>query len=133
MAGLKALVALAFFGSVGMTLLVIGCATQTNWVPFSVIVFYLLSPIPLLISRRYNIAGMGGPSNACQEMAIFITVGIFISAFALPIVLARHPTPSSIITGSACAYTMAANVVVFLTIAGFFMTFGSEEMDYSMW
>jgi len=70
-----ALVLLAFFGSVGMTLLVIGCATHDNWWPFFVTIFYVLAPVPMLLSRRYSSSGMG-PSNACQELAIFITMGI---------------------------------------------------------
>jgi len=90
-AGLKSLVLLAFFGSVGMTLLVVGCATHENWWPFFVTIFYILAPVPMLISRRYSSSGMG-PSNACQELAIFITMGIVISAFGLPIVLHRAPT-----------------------------------------
>jgi len=132
---LAKLVTLAFFGSVGMTLLVVGCATQdNNWYPFFVIIFYLLSPLPILISRRYNAAGLGGgASNACQELAIFVTIGIIISAFGLPIVLARHPHEKPAITTPACLYAMGGNVIVFLTILGFFFTFGSEEMDYSMW
>jgi hypothetical protein len=127
------LVILAFFGSIGMTLLVVGCATKDNWYPFFVIIFYIMSPIPILLSRRYNAAGLGGGvTSACQELAIFITIGIIISSFGLPIILARHPE-SAVISAGACWFTMGANVIVFLTILGFFVTFGNEEMDYSMW
>ncbi|CAG7674176.1 unnamed protein product [Allacma fusca] len=125
---LVALVTLAFFGSVGMTLLVIGCALYQKWWPFFVIIFYLLSPLPLLVARRYNAVGMG-PSNSCQEAAIFMTMGILISAFGLPIVMARQ----DVIEAGACWYVVGGNIVVFLTIAGFFVTFGSEDVDYSMW
>jgi len=140
--GLKALVALAFFGSVGMTLLVIGCAIYENWWPLFVIMFYLLSPLPILISKRYNGNGgfMGGPSNACQELAIFLTMGIVISAFGLPIIMSRTPQTAqadsnitSTITPQAAWYTIGGNVVVFMTIAGFFFVFGGEDVDYSMW
>lgn len=51
------------------------------------VVFYLLAPLPTLIARRYN-ENPGG-SNSTLECAIFITMGIVISAFALVIVLAR--------------------------------------------
>jgi hypothetical protein len=56
-----------------------------------VTIFYMIAPIPMLLSRRYNSSGMG-PSNPCQELAVFLTTGIVISAFALPIVLARSPS-----------------------------------------
>lgn len=51
------------------------------------VVFYLLAPIPTLIARRYN--DNPGSSNATLECAIFITMGVVVSAFALPIVFAR--------------------------------------------
>jgi len=128
MAGLKALITLAFFGSVGMTLLVVGCAIYQSWWPFFEVIFYLLSPLPILMARRYNSSGMG-PSNSCQELAVFLTMGILISAFGFPIILARR----EVIATSACWYVVGGNIVVFLTIAGFFLTFGSEDVDYSMW
>jgi len=132
MAGLKALVTLAFFGSVGMTLLVVGCAVYDNWWPFFVIIFYMLAPIPMLLSKRYNSAGMG-PSNPCQELAVFLTMGIVISAFGLPIVLARSPPDHPTIDFAAMWYVLGGNIIVFLTIVGFFITFGNEDVDYSMW
>jgi len=140
MAGLKALVGLAFLGSVGMTLLIVGCATggktgneDANWYSFFVVIFYMMSPIPFLLSRRYNSMGGAGTSNSCQELAIFLTIGMVISSFALPIVLTRHPQDAPVITTSACLFTMGANIVVYLTILGFFIIFGGEDMDYSMW
>lgn len=33
----------------------------------------------------------------------------------------------------ACYLTLAGNVVVFLTLLGFFLTFDQEDADYSMW
>ncbi|KAL3244390.1 hypothetical protein MRX96_047195 [Rhipicephalus microplus] len=98
-----ALVALAFSGSVGMTLLVLGCALPqpSNWYPFFVVMFYVLSPLPTLIARRYkeDVAS----SSAAQELAYFITTGIVISAFGLPLVLARSPAaPHAVIQWSAC-------------------------------
>ena len=60
----------------------------SNWYPFTVVVFYLLSPIPSLIARRHS---DDSASNPCRELAYFLTTGIVMSAFALPIVLARAP------------------------------------------
>lgn len=133
MAGIKALVGLAFSGSVGMTLLVLGCALPqyNNWWPFFVIIFYLLSPLPTVISRRYR--DDMGTSSACQELAIFITTGIIISAFGLPVVLAQAPQTMPIITWGACGLVLAGNIVVFLTILGFFIAFDNDDVDYSMW
>merc|ERR1712192_281183 len=91
MAGVKALVALAFSGSIGMLFLFLACALPqfNNWIPFTVVIFYLISPIPTLIAKRRGEDSSG--SNPCRELAWFLTTGIVVSAFALPNVLARAP------------------------------------------
>ena len=163
MAGVKPLVALAFSGSIGMLLLFLACALPqfNNWIPFTVVIFYLISPIPTLIAKRCG-EGSSGTSPG-RELACFLTTGIVVSAFALPIVLARAPlaptqppptpsngtsttTPSAtaipdpsehfatVIDGGACGLVVAANSVMFLTILGFFLTFDSaEDVEYSVW
>ncbi|CAH1140623.1 unnamed protein product [Phyllotreta striolata] len=129
MSGNAALVMLAFAGSIGMTLIILACALPEYglWWPFFVVLFYILAPIPTLIARKYNDGS--GSSNSCLEAAIFITMGILVSSFALPIVLARVPT----IQWGACYLTLAANVVVYATLLGFFLTFDQDDSDYSMW
>merc|ERR1711962_1970549 len=91
MAGVKALVALAFTGSIGLLFLFLACALPqfNNWYPFTVVVFYLLSPIPSLIAKRYTETSR--ENGQCRELAWFLTTGIVVSAFALPIVLTRAP------------------------------------------
>jgi len=160
MAGVKALVALAFTGSIGLLFLFLACALPqyNNWYPFTVVVFYLLSPIPSLIARRHS---DDSASNPCRELAYFLTTGIVMSAFALPIVLARAPvagdtpgpdvtttTPSpnsldviisansttgTVISGGACGLVLTANAIMFLTILGFFIAFDGDDVQYSVW
>jgi len=143
MAGVKALVALAFTGSIGLLFLFLACALPqfNNWYPFTVVIFYLLSPIPSLIAKRYT--DTTGENGQCKELAWFITTGLVVSAFALPIVLSRAPgeiNPSaagnvteSIISGGACGLVLTANAVMFLTIFGFFLTFDNEDVQYAVW
>merc|ERR1711970_447935 len=122
--------ALAFNGSIGLLFLFLACALPqfNNWYPFTVVIFYLLSPIPTLIAKRHS---EDSSSNPCRELAWFLTTGIVISAFALPIVLARAPvtveppvpdpttTTTTVIEGGACGLVVTANAVMFLTILGF--------------
>nr|CAG4650638.1 EOG090X0J87 [Sida crystallina] len=136
---LAALIGLAFSGSIGMMFLVLSCALPQygNWWPFFLIAFYLLATFPIVLSRRYsNDSG----SSPCKEMATFITAVIVISAFAFPIILARashSPDPATasvpIIEWGAAGLAITANIIVFVTILGFFVTFDNDEVDYSMW
>merc|ERR1711860_299282 len=143
MAGTKALVGLAFTGSIGLLFLFLACALPqfNNWYPFTVVVFYLLSPIPSLIANRYT--DTTGENGACRELAWFLTTGIVVSAFALPVVLSRAPgaapPPNStsiqenIISGGACGLVLTANAVMFLTIFGFFLAFDNDDVQYAVW
>lgn len=134
MAGLRALVLLAFAGSIGMTLVILGCALPTYkvWWSFFVVLFYVLAPIPTIIARRYT-DDSGSTSNPCLELAIFITMGFVVSSFALPIVLARSPVEQPVIQWGACYLTLAGNIVVYATLVGFFISFDQDDTDYNMW
>ncbi|VDI47211.1 leptin receptor gene-related protein-like isoform X1 [Mytilus edulis] len=122
------LIAMAFAAAVGVTFLVLGCALYDNWWPMFVLIFYFLSPLPTVISRRMS-DSLDTASSACVELAIFLTSGIVISAIGLPLVLAHVNT----IDWGACALVLAGDLVVFLTILGYFFVFGNEDMDYSSW
>ncbi|XP_030629617.1 leptin receptor gene-related protein [Chanos chanos] len=131
MAGIKALVGLSFSGAVGLTFLLLGCALEQYGVywPLFVLFFYILAPLPHVIARRCGDYG-DSASNVCLELAYFFTTGIVISAFGLPIILARK----SLIQWGACGLVMAGNVSIFLTILGFFLVFGSgDEFGWEQW
>merc|ERR1719347_2454820 len=95
-----------------------------------------------MLARRHS---EDAASNPCRELAYFVTTGIVISAFALPIVLARAevtvspttPAPdtvtTTVITGGACGFVLTANAIMFLTILGFFITFDGDDVQYSVW
>uniref|UniRef100_A0A3B3T485 Leptin receptor overlapping transcript-like 1 n=1 Tax=Paramormyrops kingsleyae TaxID=1676925 RepID=A0A3B3T485_9TELE len=90
MAGIKALISLSFGGAIGLMFLMLGCALPeyNKYWPLFVLFFYILSPIPYCISRRV-VDDMDAASSACKELAIFLTTGIVVSAFGLPIIFAR--------------------------------------------
>lgn len=133
MAGMKALVSLAFAGSIGMTFIILACALPAYgvWWPFMVVLFYLFAPVPTLIAKRYT--ERTGSTNSSMDLAIFITMFFVVSSFALPIVLARSPTKGPAIEWGACYLTLAGNMVIYLTYLGFFVTIYQDDSDYNMW
>ncbi|XP_072544520.1 leptin receptor gene-related protein-like [Salminus brasiliensis] len=131
MAGIKALVGLSFTGALGLTFLLLGCALEQFGVywPLFVLIFYIMSPLPHFIATRCG-EDAGSSSNACRELAHFLTTGIVISAFGLPVILARK----DVIKWGACGLVMAGNSVIFLTILGFFLVFGGgDDFSWEQW
>ena len=59
------------------------------------VAFYLLAPFHTVISRRLS---GDSSTNPCREIAIFITSVLIISAFGLPIVLARAPIAEPVVS-----------------------------------
>ncbi|XP_014671350.1 PREDICTED: leptin receptor gene-related protein-like isoform X2 [Priapulus caudatus] len=130
---LALLIALAFAASVGLTLVVLACALKPFgvWWPLFVLFFFVIAPIPMVIARRY--VDEMAVSSVLIEVAMFLTTGIVISAFALPIIMARSPKDNPVIKWGACGLISAGNVVVFVTILSYFIVFNNEDIDYSMW
>lgn len=129
MAGVKALILLAFAGCCGLLFLVLGCALPmyNNWWPLFVVVFYILAPIPLCIAKRYS--DDSSISSAATEFALFATTGIVVSAFGLPMVLA-HAGP--VIKWGACGFILTGNVITFLTIVAYFYVHREDDMTYGL-
>lgn len=133
MTDIKGLVALAFSASVGLMLVVLACALPSIggvWWPMFVLLFYVLSPIPLLIAGRISEADvLSGSSSAIKETCLFITTGIVVCAYGLPIVLCRVKAIEVI----AAVLVMAGNTWCFITILIFFMIFNrDEDFDFHM-
>lgn len=84
-----------------------------------------------MLARRYQ--DDMGSSNYCKEMALFVTSGIVVSAFGLPLILAHSPPDKPVIQLGACLLVLSGNVVTFLTILGFFIAFDNEDEGYSPW
>uniref|UniRef100_A0A3Q3AYE6 Leptin receptor overlapping transcript-like 1 n=1 Tax=Kryptolebias marmoratus TaxID=37003 RepID=A0A3Q3AYE6_KRYMA len=102
---------------------------RSKYWPLFLLFFYILSPVPYCVSRRL-VDDTDSASNACKELAIFLTTGIVISAFGLPVVFAR----AEVIAWGACALVLTGNVVIFGTILGFFLVFGSnDDFSWQQW
>ncbi|CAD5211594.1 unnamed protein product [Bursaphelenchus okinawaensis] len=124
MSGMKAVVSLSLASVIGLTLLVLACTlpSEGTWWPMFVIVFYLLSPLPLLIARNVyecelNVASPG------IEFALFATTGIVFSAFSLPFILAH----AGVIRATSVLLTCVASVFMFGTVYSWFKVNNDDE------
>lgn len=88
------LIICAFMTVLGMTFLILACALPTPKIfyPFFVLIFYVLSVLSVFISKRTT---PNNETNPKSEFALFLTAGMVLSAFALPVVLAHSAVVSS--------------------------------------
>ncbi|RNA39464.1 leptin receptor gene-related [Brachionus plicatilis] len=113
------MVTLSFLATGGATLLVLGCALANyNWWPIFVVVFHILSPLPIIISRRCTgDSYMSDPyTGRCVELSAFLTSILVISAYMLPVIMANTPIGAPLIKWSSAAFIFAGNSIIFLTI-----------------
>uniref|UniRef100_A0A0K0DZH7 Leptin receptor gene-related protein n=1 Tax=Strongyloides stercoralis TaxID=6248 RepID=A0A0K0DZH7_STRER len=126
MTTVKTVAGIAFALCTGLTLLVLACTiTQlTSWLPMFVIIFYILSPIPIHTAKAFG--GDFDTGNPIVDFAIFITTGIIISAFGLPAVLAHVGA----IHFNAWIMTAFANIIIFSTIVSYFYYTEKDTMAF---
>ncbi|XP_069781185.1 leptin receptor overlapping transcript-like 1 isoform X2 [Narcine bancroftii] len=104
-------------------------STVGKYWPLFVLFFYILSPIPYCIATRL-VDDTDAASSACKELAIFLTTGIVVSAFGLPIIFAR----AMLIQWGACSLVLTGNIIIFATILGFFVVFGTnDDFSWQQW
>ncbi|XP_063701316.1 leptin receptor gene-related protein [Culicoides brevitarsis] len=121
MVDIRGLVAVAFLGSIGMTLVILGSVLYDKWWPFFVVLFYILVPVPTAFAKRH-LNSMGDGTGG-TEFALFLTLSLIISSFALPIVLSH----AAVIAWQSCLLTLCGNVVVYATLLVYFLMIDSDD------
>lgn len=79
--------------------------------------------MPTIIAKRFSEDFSSNASNIMKETAMFLTAGIVVSAFGLPLVLAHK----EIIKWGAFALVSSGNVFIFFTILAYFLVFAGED------
>lgn len=105
MPGQRPILAMSFVASLGITFHVLSCTLprhESNFWPLLVYLFYVLLPVPMAISSHIvSVTAVGSDPKAAtkaRDYAIFFTVGIMVSTFALPILLSRGPVGHSVVS-----------------------------------
>ncbi|XKL59025.1 hypothetical protein PGB90_000041 [Kerria lacca] len=114
-----------------MEIVVLATTERNNKIFQTILVvrFIVISPLPTIIARRQINAYSSVFNRSCMDFAIFLTMGIVVSSFALPIILARPSSP--VIDLEACYLTLAGNIVIYVTYLGFFLTLFQDDGSYT--
>ena len=62
------------------------------------VIFYFLAPVPVILANRFSESGHIETTTTPKDIALFFTAGIVISAYALPIILARAPVLDPVVS-----------------------------------
>lgn len=108
--------------------------TKSNWWPIFVVIFYVLSPLPVVLSKKCVTDSYmsDGYTGRCIELSAFLTSLIVMSAYALPTVMAHTPIGAPLIKWSSAAFIYAGNTVIFTTIY-IFVRLAMAEENYGGW
>uniref|UniRef100_A0A6G1SHC4 Leptin receptor gene-related protein n=1 Tax=Aceria tosichella TaxID=561515 RepID=A0A6G1SHC4_9ACAR len=130
MPGQRPILAMSFVASLGITFQLLACTVpkgEGNLWPMLVYIFYILLPIPILVSThiiKETMVGMNEKDAAkAKHYAIFFTAGILVSSFAMPILLARSPEANPIIKPIQCVLVEIGNVLCYATMGLFCIYF----------
>lgn len=96
MPGQRPILAMSFIASLGITFEVLACTLPkgaNNFWPLLVLIFYMLLPLPMIMSKQIisdTMIGLDRKTTVkARDYCIFFTSGIMVSIFAFPIVLSN--------------------------------------------
>ncbi|KAG9091862.1 Vacuolar protein sorting-associated protein 55 [Ceratobasidium sp. 392] len=127
-AGLKTVILLAFVLAVGFLLIILSCALWHNWLPLIVALLFVVAPLPNAIFAHCgsdDFTDYEG-TNAAVDTGRFLTSGIVVSAFALPLVLAH----AEVIKPTASAMAIVGGGLVYGTILAYTAVFKADSDEF---
>lgn len=91
-AGLRTVIFLSFFLSIGFILVILSCALYSNWLPLIVVGIYMFAPVPNALANALKstddiIADTN--SSFFVDFSKFFTGFLIVSGIAIPILLAH--------------------------------------------
>lgn len=128
MAGMKTIIALAFFLASGILSVILSCAIYGNWLPLLVVLTYLIAPIPNSLCNRIarNSDLFQEENTFIKEIGYFITSFFVVSGFGLPLVLYH----GNLIEFGAMMLSLGGGVMIYGTVVGYikYFTISNQEL-----
>mmetsp|Transcript_15838 Transcript_15838/g.40929 ORF Transcript_15838/g.40929 Transcript_15838/m.40929 type:complete len:130 (+) Transcript_15838:68-457(+) len=114
---------MAFFFTMGILMVVLGCALPEydNWYPLFVLITYILTPIPACAITRGD--GGYGDGTGKEDAMIFMTAALTVSGYGIPFVLYNN----AVIAAGAAWLTIAGNTVIFSTTLAYFLLYEVDD------
>jgi len=125
-AGLKTVILLSFVLAVGFLLIILSCALWANWLPLLVALTFVLAPLPNALFSHCGSDEFSEDGSGPLDLGRFITSGVVVTGFALPLVLAH----SDIIRPAACAMSIIGGGLVYGTILAYSAAFKQDDSEF---
>lgn len=125
MASMAGICGLSLSFTIGMLMVILGCALPEydNWYPMFVLMTYIFTPIPAAVIKHRSGDGFAGDSSVGKDVATFITCALVCSGYGIPWVLWH----AKIIVGGAAWLVVTGNTVMFLSILAYFTMFEDND------
>ncbi|QSL65997.1 hypothetical protein MERGE_003134 [Pneumocystis wakefieldiae] len=122
-------VLLSFLLSIGFLSSILSCALFSNWLPLSVVVIYVLAPLPNAICSRMSdthdfINDSFG--NGVENVGRFITGILIVSGITLPITL-EH---AGLIVRYATIMSISGGLLIYITILIYSNIFMKDNIEF---
>ncbi|KAG4106653.1 vacuolar protein sorting 55 [Neocallimastix lanati (nom. inval.)] len=124
MSEMQRIIGLAFFFSIGVLLIILSCAIESNWWSLFVVLTYAVAPIPNIICSNLSYND-GFDDSSSNEVGFFFTSIFIVTGFGIPAVL----THIGVITHFSASLSIIGGLMVYGTIIGY-RYFFSRGNDY---
>ncbi|ORX76110.1 vacuolar protein sorting 55 [Anaeromyces robustus] len=114
----------AFFFAIGVLLIILSCALESNWWSLFVVLTYAIAPLPNIICSNLSYEDFSDGSSS-NEVGYFFTSIFIISGFGIPAVL----THIGVITTLSATLSIVGGLMVYGTIIGYRFFF-SRRYEY---
>jgi len=127
MSEMHKIIGLATFFAIGVLLIILSCALESNWWSLFVVLIYAVAPIPNIICSNLSYYEDFSDDSSSNEVGYFFTSIFVVSGFGIPVVL----THLGVITSTSATLSVVGGLMVYGTIIGYRFFFNRRnDYDY---
>jgi len=123
---MKAIIGVAFAVAMGFLCNILSCVLWKNWLPFLIVITYVLAPLPNLLCERCGGDDLEGGNKRFKDIGFFLTGFLVISGFGIPAVMAH----SKVIKIEALILALAGGLIVYIAILVYIHVFHKKSSEF---